>query len=115
MKVQNYNFYTVFSWMTTALKLSGNELAIFAIVYSFSQDGKSEFTGSLKYISQFTNTNKQTVINTLNKLISKKYIIKRQYLDGALPRNAYKANLNYVADIEAKEDKSKLENAYTSN
>ena len=66
MDVKNYNFYTVFSWMTTVLKLSGNELAVFAIIYSFSQDGKSEFKGSLNYLRKFTNTSKQTVITLLD-------------------------------------------------
>ena len=99
MDVKNYNFYTVFSWMTTVLKLSGNELAVFAIIYSFTQDGKSEFKGSLNYLRKFTNTSKQTVITLLDKLQARDYICKRQYYDGAIPRNAYRANLDFLVKL----------------
>lgn len=47
MKIRNENFYTVLGWMLNVLELKGNELIVFAIIYSFSQDGESEFTGSL--------------------------------------------------------------------
>ena len=100
MEVKSYNFYTVFSWMTTVLKLSGNELAVFAIIYSFSQDGKSEFNGSLKYLRKFTNTSKQTVITLLDKLQERNYICKRQYYVGAIPRNAYRANLELLKKLD---------------
>ena len=33
-------------WMAQRLKLSGNELLTYAIVYGFSQDGESAFLGS---------------------------------------------------------------------
>lgn len=39
MDVKNYNFYTVFSWMTTVLKLSGNELPS---LLSFTVSHKTE-------------------------------------------------------------------------
>ena len=43
------NFYTVQGWMVTELGLRGNELAAYAIIYGFSQDGASKFQGSLTY------------------------------------------------------------------
>lgn len=115
MEVRNYNFYTVFSWMTTVLKLSGNELAVFAIIYSFSQDGKSEFIGSLNYLRKFTNTSKQTVITLLDKLQERKYIFKRQYYDGAIPRNAYRANLDLLKtlDDDLTQDRSDINAEYS--
>ena len=36
------NFYTVQGWMVTELGLRGNELAAYAIIYGFSQDGASK-------------------------------------------------------------------------
>ncbi|MCX4286003.1 MAG: helix-turn-helix domain-containing protein [Clostridia bacterium] len=115
MDVKNYNFYVVFSWMTTVLKLSGNELAVFAIIYSFSQDGKSEFNGSLNYLRKFTNTSKQTVITLLDKLQARNYICKRQYYDGAIPRNAYRANLDLLKklDEDFMKDQSEINAEYS--
>lgn len=50
-RIRNENFYTVFGWMLNELELKGNELIIFGIIYSFSQDGKSEFRSLKKDFS----------------------------------------------------------------
>ncbi len=69
----------------------------FYIIYAFSQDGKSEFTGSLRYLQSFANIkSQQTVITTLNGLVTQNYILKRSYFDGKVPRVAYKANLQTI-------------------
>ena len=39
--VKNENFYTVFGWMLNELNLRGSDLVVYAIIYSFSQDGES--------------------------------------------------------------------------
>jgi uncharacterized phage protein (TIGR02220 family) len=64
--------------MVNELKLSGTKLNIFAIIYSFSQDGKSEFYGSRQYLSDFTGSSKPTIDRTLKDLIDENLIIKRQ-------------------------------------
>ena len=48
---------------------------------------------------KFTNTSKQTVITLLDKLQARDYICKRQYYDGAIPRNAYRANLDFLVKL----------------
>ena len=48
MKIRNENFYTVLGWMLNVLELKGNELIVFAIIYSFSQDGESDFRANDK-------------------------------------------------------------------
>ena len=95
--IKNENFYTVLGWMLNILELRGNELIIFAIIYSFSQDGESEFTGSLNYLQQFSNIKAQnTVMATLKSLTDKNYIIKRPYIKNNVQRVAYRANLDYI-------------------
>lgn len=70
IKIRDENFYTVLGWMLNVLKLKGNNLIVFAIIYSFSQDGESEFTGSLTYLQSFANIkSQQTVITVLNTLM----------------------------------------------
>lgn len=62
--------------MLNELGLKGNDLFIYAIIYGFSQDEESEFTGSLSYLVKCINSTKQTVINSLKHLVEIKAIRK---------------------------------------
>ena len=66
--VKNENYYTIFGWMLNELKLSGIDLIVYAIIYSFSQDGESEFKGSVAYISDFTGGSAKTIRLSLIRL-----------------------------------------------
>lgn len=96
--IRDDNFYTVFGWMLNVLGLKGNELTIFAIIYSFSQDRVSEFQGSISYLQKFANIDsKQTVYTKLENLCkSKKYIKKRPFKDGNVQRYAYSVNFEVI-------------------
>ena len=48
------NYILVYGWMVTELGLKGNELFLYAIIYGFSQDGETEFSGSLRYMQELT-------------------------------------------------------------
>lgn len=101
--IKNENFYTVLGWMLNVLELKGNNLIIFAIIYSFSQDGESEFTGSLTYLQSFANIkSQQTVITVLNTLLEMNLILKTDYMKGNIRRVAYKANLDYIYECKGK-------------
>lgn len=76
--MRNDNFYVTHGWMINDLGLSGIELDVYAIIYGFSQDGKSEFTGSVKCLEEWTGKTKKTIIETLKSLVSKGYIKKRE-------------------------------------
>ena len=69
MKVSNNNFYVVAGWMINELGLKGTTLNVFAIIYGFTQDQESEFTGSRQYLCDFTGATKPTVDKALNELI----------------------------------------------
>ncbi len=95
--IRDDNFYTVFGWMLNVLGLKGNELTIFAIIFSFSQDGQSEFEGSISYLQQFAHIDsKQTVYTMLDRLKTKHYIKKRSFKDGNIQRYAYSADLEAI-------------------
>lgn len=95
--IRDENFYTVLGWMLNVLELKGNELIVFAVIYSFSQDGESEFTGSLTYMQSFANIKAQnTVMAILKSLTEKKLITKREYVRDNVRRVAYKANLEFI-------------------
>lgn len=74
--MKNTNYYTVHGWMINELGLSGNDLLIYAIIYGFSQDGSTEFSGSLNYLVTFINSTKPTVINCLKKLCERGLLVK---------------------------------------
>lgn len=70
------NYITIMDFMVQDLGLKANELILYALIYGFSQDGSSKFHGSLTYIQNRTGLSRQTVINTLDKLVEKKLIVK---------------------------------------
>lgn len=74
--VKDGNFVTIQSFMVKDLKLKGNELLTYAIIYGFSQNGESKFTGSLQYIADWTNSTKQGVMKNLKALVEKGLIVK---------------------------------------
>ena len=66
--VKPNTFIHIEAFMINDLNLKGNELLVYAIIYGFSQDGKSHFTGSLQYLADWTNSTKRGVIKVLQKL-----------------------------------------------
>ena len=74
--VKNENHFVVKGFMVNDLNLKGVELMVYAIIYGFSQDGHSRFTGSRQYLADFTGTSKSTIDRALESLIEKNYIIK---------------------------------------
>lgn len=83
-------YYTVQAWMVNDLDLHGNELALYAIIWGFSQDGRSEFVGSISYIQEWLGCSRPTAIKTLAGLIEKGLIVKKVAKNG-FDCNAYKA------------------------
>ena len=75
-KVKEENYISISGWMVTRLGLKGNELLVYAIIYGFSQDDETRFTGSLQYLADWTNSTKQSCIKCLKSLAEKGYITK---------------------------------------
>jgi len=71
------NYITIFGWMTNRLKLSGNELLVYALIFSFAKDGITEFHGSAEYIASALNMSRRTVVSTLKSLTNNGLIKKR--------------------------------------
>ncbi len=94
--MKNTNYITVLGWMINQLKLKGNELLLFAIIYGFSQDGKSGFTGSLSYICEALNVSRNTAIKTAKSLVEKGFIMKQGIINNGISFNKYLT----VDDIE---------------
>ena len=74
--MKNENFITVQGWMINELKLSGNELILYALIYGFSQDGKSRFKGAMQYLADSLRISKWSTLRLLKELVKKDYIKK---------------------------------------
>ena len=100
-KILDDNYYQVSGWMLNRLHLKGTELQIYAIIYGFSQDGESKFTGSLQYLCDFTLSSKPTVIKALKGLADKGYIIKAEKVVNGIKFNEYSADLLVVKNLNS--------------
>lgn len=74
--MKDTNHVTIQGWMFNRLNIKGNELILFAVIYGFSQNGKSTYKGSLSYISKSIKVSERAVVKLANKLCEKSYIIK---------------------------------------
>lgn len=79
--------------MVSRLKLSGNELLVFALIYGFCQDEQSEFTGSLSYVMKWLNCSKPTAVKALSGLVEKELVFKEVYYANSVRFVKYKVNL----------------------
>lgn len=68
-------YFTVYDWMITDLRLKGSELLLYAIIYSFCKDGETMVTG-LEYLANRTAMTTIHVCRCLNSLQEKEVIIK---------------------------------------
>lgn len=89
--VKNKSYVNIQGWMVAELGLSGNELLVYAIIYGFSQDGEGEFTGSLRYLMDWTGSSKNTVMRALVSLEEKGLISKQKITTNGVALCKYKA------------------------
>lgn len=96
-RVRDENFYQIHGWMLNRLGLKGTQLNAYAIIYGFTQDGQTEFSGSLQYLCDFTGvSSKTTMQKALKELVDKQLIIKREASVNGVLVNKYQANLNML-------------------
>lgn len=90
-KVKDENYIHIPGWAVTRLGLKGNELLVYSIIYGFSQDGETMFTGSLQYLADWTNSTKQSCIKCLKSLVEKGYIAKHEKIVNGVKFCEYQA------------------------
>jgi hypothetical protein len=112
MKASNY--VQIQGWMISDLGLKGNSLFAYALIYGFSQDGTSQFTGSLRYVCRWLNCSRGTAIKVLKDLTNQKLLIKEQVTINNVTYNKYSAKLHNTGSAEIvppvqKQDKGSIE------
>ena len=76
--MRDSNFVVRFGWMKNKLKLKGAKLEVFALIYGFSQDGQSSFSGSFNYIADICGISRSTAIRAVNELIEIGLILRAE-------------------------------------
>lgn len=97
------DYYVVQAPMTRALKLRGHDLTVFAIIHSFTKDGKHLFRGSAKYIAEkwLEPSAERAIKDSLKSLAEAGYI--NVIKEGS--QNAYTTNYNSLLErIQAGEE-----------
>jgi len=98
MKASNY--VQIQGWMVSDLGLKGNYLFAYALIYGFSQDGISQFTGSIRYVCRWLNCSRGTAIKVLKDLTNQKLLIKEQVTINSVTYNKYSAKLPNTGSAE---------------
>ena len=123
MEIKKESFFTVQAFMINELKLKGNELLIYAIIFGFSQAENQFFTGSLNYLASWCGILSKTTVKTiLNNLIDKGLLEKEDIYKNGVKYCKYKAlteikTISIPADENKKNCKgiSKIDIGYTKN
>lgn len=84
------NYYVVQGYMAKELHLKGNELVLYAIIKGFSQTEGQNFTGSLRYLEEWTNSSKMSIISNLKSLCEKGLIEKIEIIRNGVKFCEYK-------------------------
>lgn len=104
--LKDHNDVTLKAFMVNDLHLSGNELIVFAVVYSFSQDGESWFYGSRKYLASWCQVQVGAIDYQLKKLVEKGLVLKRhERRDDGSVRCLLKANLPLIESMRGQSQK----------
>lgn len=94
-RVRRENYIQIQGWMLTDLKLKGNELLVYAIIYGFSQLEHQVFNGSLQYLMDWTGASRRTIINVLNSLQDKGLLEKTEELKNNVKFCSYNAIIDF--------------------
>lgn len=95
-KIKDENYYQISGWMINKLNLKGTSLNVFAIIYGFTQDGESEFSGSIGYLCEWLNVSRPTISKALEELTNQNYLTKHSIIINNVIFNRYKVNLDVV-------------------
>jgi hypothetical protein len=94
------NFVVVWGFMRHALKLKSYELFIYAIIFGYYRNYCSPFTGSRKYLAEWTGASRATVETALASL-EKSNLIKKEYvMFDNIKKAVYSINTEALPDCQ---------------
>lgn len=97
------HFFKVYDFMVNKLHLVGSELAVFSLIFSYSESNRA-FNGSKEHISKRTGISTRTVRRAVLSLMEKGLLVKEYDEQFAA---AYKIPMDKVSEILTKRPKKK--------
>ena len=94
------NFVVIWGFMRQAFKLRGFELFIYAIIFGYYRNYCSPFTGSRKYLGEWSGASRATVENALASLEKKKLINKEYVMYDNIKKAVYSINTASLPDCQ---------------
>ena len=94
------NFVVVWGFMRQAFKLKGFELLIYAVIFGYYKSYASPFTGSRKYLAEWTGASRASVENALASLEKKNYIKKEYVMYDNIKKAIYMINTDALPDCD---------------
>lgn len=88
--IDDKNYFVVSGWMVNRLKLSGNDLNVYAIIYGFSQGDGIGFIGSAQYLADFCGMSRRSLMDVLNRLVKANLIQKKSEIVDGVKHCMYK-------------------------
>lgn len=95
--IKDENYIAIQGWMLK-LGLSGNRLLVYAIIYGFSQDSNSVFSGTAGYIADWLNTSRRTAMDIMNDLTREGLLIKYEKIVNGVKLCDYKVNQDKIKE-----------------
>jgi hypothetical protein len=97
--IKRENYINIQGWMVTELGLKGNSLLIYAIIYGFSQEEGQQFSGSLQYLADWTNSTRRGVLKNLQDLVNAGLIEKENTVVNGVKFCAYRRT-KFIGGVE---------------
>ena len=91
-------YLTVWGFMRKELRLEKTELLVYALIYGYFRNGET-FTGTQRYISEWTGSGHSAVAKAINSLIEKGYIRKTRKKWGTVCIIEYSINVDALPRI----------------
>lgn len=76
--IPNTDYILIQPFMVNDLKLCGNKLIIYAIIFGYCKDCKQEFCQSIDYLCQWTQLTQSTIASLVKSLIDENLLVKRE-------------------------------------
>lgn len=77
--------------MINRLGLKGNDLIVYAVIYTFSQKDGQYYNGSLQYLADWTNSTKRGLLKNLKSLMDRNLIEKKEITLNGVKHCEYRA------------------------
>ena len=98
--IKDRDFVIIPGFTVSKLGLTGNERLLYSLIYGFTKDEEHEFKGPVSYMMEWLGCSRQTVFNTLNSLIEKKLLIKKERYENNVKFVSYKAVIPSMLDLD---------------